>query len=244
MAGRMGGVRTTAPRLTLHGVDTDRGLLLIKGAVPGPSGGLVLVRSAVKSPLLPRRDPELKGDGEMSAVKVVSAVRQGRGADVDLPAEIFDAKVNVPLIHQVVVAQEAAARQGTHAVKTRGEVRGGGTQAVPAEGHRAGQAGLDPRAAVRRRRRGARPGAPLLRAADAEEDEGRRAARRAVRPGRHGRVHVVSGFIDGDVPRTKDAAALLATVIGGSAAARTCWWWPTAPTRSPGRACATRRACT
>jgi large subunit ribosomal protein L3 len=50
MAGRMGGVRTTAPNLTLHGVDTGRGLLLIKGAVPGPSGGLVLVRSAVKTP--------------------------------------------------------------------------------------------------------------------------------------------------------------------------------------------------
>jgi large subunit ribosomal protein L3 len=50
MAGRMGGVRTTAPNLTLHRVDADRGLLLIKGAVPGPSGGLVLVRSAVKAP--------------------------------------------------------------------------------------------------------------------------------------------------------------------------------------------------
>ncbi|HEX4660234.1 MAG TPA: 50S ribosomal protein L3 [Streptosporangiaceae bacterium] len=50
MAGRMGGVRTTAPNLTLHAVDADRGLLLIKGAVPGPSGGLVLVRSAVKAP--------------------------------------------------------------------------------------------------------------------------------------------------------------------------------------------------
>src|SRR5215472_8102468 len=47
-------------------------------------------------------------------------------AGVPLPAEIFDAKVNVPLIHQVVVAQEAAARQGTHATKTRGDVRGGG----------------------------------------------------------------------------------------------------------------------
>jgi large subunit ribosomal protein L3 len=52
MAGRMGGVRTTAPLLTLHGVDTDRGLLLIKGAVPGPKGGLVLVRSAAKTPLV------------------------------------------------------------------------------------------------------------------------------------------------------------------------------------------------
>jgi large subunit ribosomal protein L3 len=50
MAGRMGGVRTTAPNLTVHSVDVDRGLLLIKGAVPGPSGVLVMVRSAVKTP--------------------------------------------------------------------------------------------------------------------------------------------------------------------------------------------------
>jgi large subunit ribosomal protein L3 len=54
MAGRMGGVRTTSPNLTVHGVDTDRGLLLIKGAVPGPSGGLVLVRTAVKTPAVSR----------------------------------------------------------------------------------------------------------------------------------------------------------------------------------------------
>ena len=50
MAGRMGAERVTVLNLTLHRVDTDRGLLLIKGAVPGPAGGLVLVRSAVKSP--------------------------------------------------------------------------------------------------------------------------------------------------------------------------------------------------
>jgi len=50
MAGRMGGERTTAQNLTLHGIDSGRGLLLIKGAVPGPAGGLVLVRSAVKTP--------------------------------------------------------------------------------------------------------------------------------------------------------------------------------------------------
>jgi large subunit ribosomal protein L3 len=49
MAGRMGGERTTMANLTLHGVDSGRGLLLIKGAVPGPAGGLVLVRNAVKS---------------------------------------------------------------------------------------------------------------------------------------------------------------------------------------------------
>jgi large subunit ribosomal protein L3 len=54
MAGRMGGVRTTSLNLTVHGVDAGRGLLLIKGAVPGPAGGLVLVRTAVKTPALSR----------------------------------------------------------------------------------------------------------------------------------------------------------------------------------------------
>jgi large subunit ribosomal protein L3 len=48
MAGRMGAVRTTTLSLVVHKVDTERGLLLIKGAIPGPKGGLVLVRSAVK----------------------------------------------------------------------------------------------------------------------------------------------------------------------------------------------------
>ena len=51
MAGRMGGERTTTPKLTLHGVDAGRGLLLIKGAVPGPTGAVVLVRNAVKTSL-------------------------------------------------------------------------------------------------------------------------------------------------------------------------------------------------
>jgi large subunit ribosomal protein L3 len=51
MAGRMGGERSTVTSLTLHAVDAGRGLLLIKGAVPGPAGGLVLIRSAAKIPL-------------------------------------------------------------------------------------------------------------------------------------------------------------------------------------------------
>jgi large subunit ribosomal protein L3 len=48
MAGRMGGVRQTTQNLTIHAVDADRGLLLVKGAVPGPRGAVVLVRNAVK----------------------------------------------------------------------------------------------------------------------------------------------------------------------------------------------------
>jgi large subunit ribosomal protein L3 len=51
MAGRSGNVRTTTQNLVVHAVDAERGLLLVKGAVPGPTGGLVLVRSAVKATL-------------------------------------------------------------------------------------------------------------------------------------------------------------------------------------------------
>src|SRR5579859_6335794 len=63
----------------------------------------------------------------MTAIPVITPSGQGDSdRTIELPEEIFAAKVNVPLIHQVVVAQQAAARQGTHATKTRGEVRGGG----------------------------------------------------------------------------------------------------------------------
>ncbi len=51
MAGRHGAARTTTQNLTVHAVDAEKGLLLIKGAVPGPTGGLVLVRTAVKNGL-------------------------------------------------------------------------------------------------------------------------------------------------------------------------------------------------
>src|SRR5260370_27496829 len=62
----------------------------------------------------------------MTATVTVVSPSGSSGATVELPAEIFDAKVNVPLIHQVVVAQQAGARRGTHATKNRGAVRGGG----------------------------------------------------------------------------------------------------------------------
>src|SRR5579859_3881982 len=61
----------------------------------------------------------------MSTVNVVSPSSEEAGT-AELPEAIFAAKVNVPLIHQVVVAQRAASRQGTHATKTRGMVSGGG----------------------------------------------------------------------------------------------------------------------
>jgi large subunit ribosomal protein L4 len=61
----------------------------------------------------------------VTSIDVVDATGTKSGS-LDLPAEIFDTQVNIPLIHQVVVAQLAAARQGTHDTKTRGEVSGGG----------------------------------------------------------------------------------------------------------------------
>ena len=61
----------------------------------------------------------------MSKVAVINPTSK-KAAQAELPDELFDVQTNVPLIHQVVVAQLAAARQGTHATKTRGMVRGGG----------------------------------------------------------------------------------------------------------------------
>jgi large subunit ribosomal protein L4 len=61
----------------------------------------------------------------MSTVELKTPAGEADGT-VELPAEIFDVQANIPLMHQVVVAQLAAARQGTHSTKTRGEVRGGG----------------------------------------------------------------------------------------------------------------------
>ena len=64
-------------------------------------------------------------------VKNAEGVKVG---SVDLPTEIFDAQTNVPLIHQVVTAQLAAARQGTQKSKNRGEVRGGGKKPFKQKG--------------------------------------------------------------------------------------------------------------
>jgi len=57
-----------------------------------------------------------------------------KAGSVELPAAIFDVKTNIPLIHQVVVAQRAAARQGTHSTKRRGEVSGAGRKPFKQQG--------------------------------------------------------------------------------------------------------------
>jgi large subunit ribosomal protein L4 len=133
---------------------------------------------------------------------------------VELPDEIFAAKVNVPLIHQVVVAQQAAARQGTHATKTRGEVRGGGRKPYRQKGTgRARQGSLRaPQYAGGGVVHGPQPRSYVQRT----PKKMKAAALRGALSDRlsHGRVQVVSGFVDGDAPRTKDALGVLATAIG------------------------------
>ncbi len=61
-----------------------------------------------------------------TTVEVKNADGTPAGDTVELPDHVFDVPANIPLMHQVVVGQLAAARQGTHSTKTRGEVRGGG----------------------------------------------------------------------------------------------------------------------
>jgi large subunit ribosomal protein L4 len=129
---------------------------------------------------------------------------------VDLPAEIFDVQVNIPLIHQVVVAQQAAARQGTHAVKSRGEVRGGGRKPYKQKG--TGRARQGSTRAPQFAGGGVVHG-PTPRSYDQRTPKKMKAA--ALRGAlsdraRSGRVHVVETFVSGDKPSTRSALSALA----------------------------------
>ncbi len=144
----------------------------------------------------------------MTTIDMLDAKGKKAGS-VDLPADLFDVQVNVPLIHQVVVAQQAAARQGTHATKTRGQVAGGGRKPYRQKGTgRARQGsirapqfagggvvhGPQPRSYVKRTPKKMK--AAALRGALSDR-------------ARAGRVHVVEGLVDGDTPSTKQAIAAL-----------------------------------
>ncbi|MEZ5091316.1 50S ribosomal protein L4 [Nocardioides sp.] len=131
---------------------------------------------------------------------------------VDLPADIFDVAVNVPLIHQVVVAQQAAARQGSHATKTRGMVRGGGRKPYKQKG--TGRARQGSTRAPQFAGGGTVHG-PQPRSYDQRTPKKMKAA--ALRGAlsdraRNGRVHVVESLVAGDKPSTKAALAALSGV--------------------------------
>ena len=149
----------------------------------------------------------------MKTVSIVSVSGEATGT-AELPDEFFDVQANVPLIHQVVVAQQAAARQGTHATKTRGEVRGGGKKPYRQKGTgRARQGSIraphyvgggvvhGPQPRSYKQRTPKKMKVAALRGALSDR-------------ARHGRVHVVESLVAGDAPRTKDAVAALAAITG------------------------------
>ena len=150
----------------------------------------------------------------MTAVSVIGPDGKAAGKTVELPEEIFAAKVNVPLIHQVVVAQQAAARQGTHATKTRGDVRGGGKKPYRQKG--TGRARQGSLRAPQYTGGGTVHGPQPRSYAQKTPKKMKAAALRGALSDRlsHGRVQVVSGFVGGDVPKTKDALAVLVTAVG------------------------------
>ncbi|MCI6411049.1 MAG: 50S ribosomal protein L4 [Schaalia hyovaginalis] len=136
-----------------------------------------------------------------------------KAASVDLPAEIFDVPTNIPLMHQVVVAQLAAARQGTHATKTRGQVSGGGKKPFRQKGtgnarqgsirapHFTGGGivhGPQPRDYDQRTPKKMKQGA--LRSALSDR-------------ARAGRIHVVTALIEAETPKTKVALAALRKLV-------------------------------
>lgn len=153
--------------------------------------------------------PAKKAPAKKTAAKKTAAPKK---AKVDLPAEIFDVELNVPLIHQVVVAQQAAARQGTHATKTRGEVRGGGRKPYKQKG--TGRARQGSTRAPQFAGGGTVHG-PQPRKYDQRTPKKMKAA--ALRGAlsdraRNDRIHVVESLISAEAPSTRTALKALASV--------------------------------
>jgi large subunit ribosomal protein L4 len=128
---------------------------------------------------------------------------------VNLPAEIFDVQTNVPLLHQVVVAQLAAARQGTHKTKTRAEVSGAGRKPFKQKG--TGRARQGSIRAPHMTGGGVVHG-PTPR--DYSQRTPKKMIAAALRGAlsdraRNGRIHVVAELVEGDKPSAKTALATL-----------------------------------
>jgi large subunit ribosomal protein L4 len=136
-------------------------------------------------------------------------VEGAKAGSVELPADVFDVQANIPLMHQVVVAQLAAARQGTHKAKSRGEVAGGGKKPYKQKG--TGRARQGSIRAPQFTGGGVVHG-PVPRDYSQRTPKKMKAA--ALRGAlsdraRDGRVHVVESFVTGETPSTKAAIATL-----------------------------------
>lgn len=144
----------------------------------------------------------------MSAVDIKTPAGKASGS-VELPAEIFDVEVNVPLIHQVVVAQLAAARQGTHDTKSRGEVSGGGRKPYKQKG--TGRARQGSIRAPQYAGGGVVHGPTPRDYSQRTPKKMKAAALRGALSdrARESRIHVITEVVSGDTPSTKAAVATL-----------------------------------
>jgi large subunit ribosomal protein L4 len=131
---------------------------------------------------------------------------------IDLPAEVFDAQANIPLMHQVVVAQLAAARQGTHSTKTRGEVRGGGKKPYRQKG--TGRARQGSTRAPQFVGGGVVHGPQPRDYSQRTPKKMKAAALRGALSdrARNEQLHVVSSLVTGGKPSTKDARTAIAAL--------------------------------
>lgn len=147
----------------------------------------------------------------MTTVDILSPEGKKSGS-VELPADIFDVVTNVPLIHQVVVAQLAAARQGTHATKTRGMVRGGGRKPYRQKGTGRARQGSTraPQFAGGGTVHGPQP-------RDYSQRTPKKMKAAALRGAlsdraRFERIHVLESVVAGETPSTKAAAKFLTSL--------------------------------
>lgn len=131
---------------------------------------------------------------------------------VDLPAELFDAPANIALMHQVVVAQQAAARQGTHATKTRGEVSGGGAKPYRQKG--TGRARQGSTRAPQFAGGGVVHGPQPRDYSQRTPKKMKAAALRGALSdrARNERIHVITELVAGQTPSTKSARSFLETL--------------------------------
>ncbi|MDQ0030970.1 50S ribosomal protein L4 [Arthrobacter bambusae] len=131
---------------------------------------------------------------------------------VDLPAEIFDVQTNVPLLHQVVVAQLAAARQGTHKTKTRAEVSGAGRKPFKQKG--TGRARQGSIRAPHMTGGGIVHGPTPRDYSQRTPKKMKAAALRGALSdrARNGRIHVIDELVAGTKPSSKEALASLRSV--------------------------------
>jgi large subunit ribosomal protein L4 len=151
----------------------------------------------------------------MTSVNIVSPTGESTGS-VELPDKIFATQVNVPLMHQVVVAQRAAARQGTHATKTRGMVSGGGRKPYRQKG--TGRARQGSTRAPQFTGGGIVHGPQPRDYSQRTPKKMKAAALRGALSDRAAseRVYVVTSLVEGDTPKTKEALAALAKVTDGA----------------------------